>query len=78
MWTKAQDVPKESADAVLDRFDKSEPAIQRMITLQYVLDATNRLEYIEYLHEFIKRFVNTDVVKPEPYAAWRERTNRDG
>jgi hypothetical protein len=77
MWTKAQDVPKDSADAVLERFDKTDPEIRRMIVLQYVLDATNRLEYIEYLHEFIKRFVNTDVVKPEPYEVWRERTNNE-
>jgi hypothetical protein len=76
MWTKAQDMPKDSADAVLERFDQTDPKLQRMIALQYCLDAINKQEYIDYLLEWIKGTANT-LLKPEPYEVWRERTNNE-
>jgi hypothetical protein len=38
MWEKAEQVPAEAANEILERFDRTEPALRRMITLQYALD----------------------------------------
>lgn len=38
MWIKATDVPKKDADSILERYDQTQPELQRMIFLQIVLD----------------------------------------
>lgn len=38
MWTRAIDVPKKSADEILERFDKTHPELKRLVVLQLFLD----------------------------------------
>jgi hypothetical protein len=55
MWTKATDVPKDSADNILERFDKTDPGKQRMIALQYILNAENERERADELQAIANR-----------------------
>lgn len=43
MWKRADEVPKENADAILEHWDQSPTQIQRMIVLQFSLDRANAL-----------------------------------
>ena len=38
MWKKAEDIPKQDSDEILQRFDQTAPDVQRMIVLQWALD----------------------------------------
>jgi hypothetical protein len=40
MWAKVKDVPKEVADSILERWDLTDPTIQREMVLQTFLDRT--------------------------------------
>lgn len=44
MWKRADEVPAEFANEILDRFDQTEPKLQRMITLQFAIDMMNAKE----------------------------------
>ena len=41
MWKRAGDVPTPQADEILERFDVTEPTLQRQIVLQAFLDRIN-------------------------------------
>lgn len=44
MWKKANEVPAEFVAEILERFDQTDPALQRMIALQFFLDMMNAKE----------------------------------